>query len=423
MSRPHIEMTVAASVSPSGPRNRAREEGWLADSDGGVVAALTHERVRELLTDPRLRATFSGLPAQPGRRQRAVLRVDGAVAAEPRRRRSPALARPAFSHLTPRSVDRLRPFLREAAHRLIDGFAGRGHSDFVAEFADVYPSLGLCELIGVPGEDRDRFRGWANTIGLGFNPMVVASRIAEIDAALTSLLGYTAELAARRRVDPRDDLVTRAGAGRRRGGWSADEIHGAIAGLVFAGHETTRNQLGWTVAVLERPAVWDAAGPASRPSASVTRIGIRLMLRMLPHPPRKPIDHGGEHIPAGTTVFLSIWSADHDPTVFPRPEEIAPAANDTAPHLAFGHGAHHCLGAALARAELQDALLGLTERLEGLRSEPGAVWKAPIGINDPTRCRSFRSARRGARRWTRSGGGRSGDSARHPYASALAVAR
>ena len=66
----------------------------------------------------------------------------------------------------------------------------------MAEFADAYPSLGLCELIGVPAEDRDRFRGWANTIGLGFSPFDLATRIADVDAALTPLLDYTGELAA-----------------------------------------------------------------------------------------------------------------------------------------------------------------------------------------------------------------------------------
>jgi len=385
MSRPHIEIANLVA-DPLGTLNRAREEGWLADSDGGVVAALTHEQVRELLSDPRLRATFPaflrnlGVDSGPFYEWMALspLNRDGAD----HLRWRAVLSRT----FTPRSVERLRPFLREAAHRLIDGFAARGHCDFVAEFADVYPSLGLCELIGVPGEDRDRFRGWANTIGLGFNPMVVASRITEIDAALTSLLEYTAELAARRRVDPRDDLVTRMARAGDEEGWSADEIHGAIAGLVFAGHETTRNQLGWTVAVLaERPAVWEAVASGALAARDVIEevLRYRSAATSVGRTAAEPIDHAGEHIPAGTTVFLSLWSADHDPKAFPRPEEIAPAANDTAPHLAFGHGAHHCLGAALARAELQDGLTALTERLECPRLEPGAVWKAPIGINGP----------------------------------------
>src|SRR5262249_49294128 len=148
----------------------------------------------------------------------------------------------------------------------IDGFVGRGDCEFMAEFADAYPSLGLCELIGVPGADRDRFRGWANTIGLGFNPVELAARIADVDAALIALLEYTAELAEMRRKDPQDDLVTRIAQAAHEDGWSTDEARGFIAGLVFAGHETTKNQLGWLVAVLSGlPGVWDGvAADAAR---------------------------------------------------------------------------------------------------------------------------------------------------------------
>src|SRR5207247_4216489 len=133
----------------------------------------------------------------------------------------------------------LRPFLRRAAHELIDGFAPRGRCEFMAEFADAYPSLGLCELIGVPTDDRDRFRGWANTIGLGFSPLV-AMHIAAVDDALERLLAYTAALAAARRTEPRDDLVTRIAQGGAEDGWTDFEVSGAIAGLVSAGHETAK---------------------------------------------------------------------------------------------------------------------------------------------------------------------------------------
>ncbi len=385
MPRPYIE-TPHLVADPLGTFAQARQQGWLADTDSGAVAVLTHEGVRELLADARLRATFTVFLRSMGVASGAFydwmalspLNRDGADHVRWR-----ALVSRAF---TPRSVERLRPFLREAAHQLIDVFAPRGRCDFVAEFADAYPSLGLCELIGVPTADRDRFRGWANTIGLGFNPMVIASRITEIDAALTSLLAYTAELAARRRVEPRDDLVTRMAQAGDEAGWTDAEIHGAIAGLVFAGHETTKNQLGWTVAALsEQPAVWDGVASGTLAARDVVEevLRYRSAATSVGRTAAEPIDHAGEHIPAGTTVFLSLWSADHDPSVYPRPEQVAPAANDTAPHVAFGHGAHHCLGAALARAELQDALTALAERLECPRLEAGATWKPPLGINGP----------------------------------------
>jgi cytochrome P450 len=97
----------------------------------------------------------------------------------------------------------------------------------------------------------------------------------------------------------------------------------------------------------------------------------------------KDFEHAGEHIDAGSTLLLSLWSANHDPAVYRRPDELAPEENRTAPHLAFGHGAHHCLGAALARAELQEALAALSARLTCPKLAAGASWKPPIGITGP----------------------------------------
>jgi cytochrome P450 len=277
--------------------------------------------------------------------------------------------------------------LKEAAHELIDGFAARGRCEFVAEFADAYPSLGLCELIGVPKEDRDRFRGWANTIGLGFSHVSLATRIGEVDAALLQLLAYTGDLAAKRRAEPRDDLVSRiAKAADEEGGWSEAEVRGAIAGLVFAGHETTKNQLGLMVAALaERPDVWDAVASGALAVADVVEevLRHRSAATNVGRTTTETVEYGGERLEKGTRVLLSLWSADNDEAAYPKPKEIAPAENATMPHVAFGHGAHYCLGAALARAELQEALAALTSRLECPTVADGAVWRPPVGITGP----------------------------------------
>ncbi|MBX3026180.1 cytochrome P450 [bacterium] len=386
MSRPRITLPELLA-DPFATLAATRRRHWIADTDpDDAVVVVSHDRVRELLADPRLRASFVdflravGIERGPFHDWMALspLNRDGA---EHQRWRT--LLSRAF---TPRSVERLRPFLRAAAHTLIDGFAARGGCDVMAELADVFPSLGLCELIGVPVADRERFRGWANTIGLGFNPILIVDRIGEIDAALTALLAYTRELAARRRAEPRDDLVTRLAQAGDEAGWSDEEVHGSIAGLVFAGHETTKNQLGWTVAVLaERPALWDAVGTGALAARDVIEevLRYRSTVTSVGRAAAESFTHAGERIPAGATVFLSLWGADHDATVYPRPDEVAPAANAGVPHFAFGHGAHFCLGAALARAELQECLTALTERLECPRLEPGAVWKPPLGITGP----------------------------------------
>jgi len=387
MERTRMELTEFAA-DPFDALARARAAGWLGEIAEGGVLVLRHEDVRQLLGDPRLQANFTdflrtfGVTSGPFYDWMAISPLDRDGKDHLRWR---ALMARTF---TPRRVDAMRPFLHAAAHELVDGFAARGRCEFVSEFTDAYPSLGLCELIGVPTEDRDRFRGWANTIGLGFSPTEIASRIGEVDTALLQLVEYTAELAAKRRADPRDDLVTRIAVAGREDGWSDHEIHSFIAGLVFAGHETTKNQLGWMVAVLSaRPDLWDAVAAGSLPAADLVEevLRFRSAVTAVGRRVAEPIEHKGDRLEPGTQVLLSLWSADHDGAAYPRPDALDPVANAQVPHLAFGHGAHFCLGAALARAELCEALAVLSVRITCPKVVDGAVWKPPVGINGPDR--------------------------------------
>jgi cytochrome P450 len=386
MARARLQLEEFMS-DPFGTLARARAAGWLAEGDA-ATAVVRHEAVRELLADGRLRANFPDFLRAFGVSSGAFyewmsgspLNHDGA---EHQRWRSVM-----SKTFTPRRVEGIRPFLGQAAHELIDGFAVRGRCDFMAEFADLYPALGLCELIGVPRQDRDRFRGWADTVGLGFSPIDLTARIGEVDAALTQLLAYAGELAAARRAEPRDDLVTRIALAAAEDGWTDDAVRASIAGLVFAGHETTKNQLGWMVAVLaDHPDVWERVAAGTLPVAEVVEEALRFRSAVtgVGRTVSEPFEHRGERVEPGTQLFLSVWSADHDETVYPRPEALDPVAHAGLPHLAFGHGAHFCLGAALARAELQEALAALTARIGCPRLEEGAQWRPPVGINGPLR--------------------------------------
>lgn len=386
MARARLDF-AAMLADPIAELERARRTGWLGETELGAVGVLTYERARELLTDGRFKSGFvdfmrtMGVTSGPFFEWMAIspLNRDGADHARWRQ-----LMAKVF---TPRNVERLRPFLAAAAHELIDGFAARGRAEFMAEFADAYPSLGLSELIGVPAADRDRFRQWANTIGLGFSPVSMAAHIGEIEEALERLLEYAGALAATRRADPRDDLVTRiARAADEEGGWSDFEVRSFIAGLVFAGHETTKNQLGWMVALLaERPDVWDAVARGELTAAEVVEEVMRLRgaATNVGRTLSEPVEIAGEKLDGGTRVLFSLWSANRDETVYPAANELAPREHADVPHLGFGHGPHFCLGAALARAELQEALLALTARIGCPALEPGAVWKPPIGITGP----------------------------------------
>jgi cytochrome P450 len=394
MTRAQADMSQMLA-DPFGALRRLRDAGPVADLDMNHVGVTRHEEVRTLLADGRLHADFGdflrtfGVSSGPFFEWMAgsPLSRDGA---EHHRWRT-VMSRT----FTPRSVERLRAFLGTAAHELIDAFAARGACDFMAEFADAYPSLGLCELIGVPVEDRERFRGWANTIGLGFSPLV-SMHIAAVDEALTQLLAYAGELAAARRDAPRDDLVSRIAAAAAEDGWSDAEVRGSIAGLVFAGHETTKNQLGWMVSVLaDHPDIWDGVAGGALAAADVVEevLRYRSAVAGVGRTAAAAVDVDGQRLPSGQRVFLSVWSANHDERAFPHPERLDPAQSAAVPHLAFGHGAHHCLGAALARAELQEALVALTARLRCPTVSADAAWRPPVGINGPERLPLTFSAR------------------------------
>ena len=386
MTRTRFEMAELLA-DPHGALCRARGGTPVVQLELGAGGIMTHARVRGLLADGRLRGNLPeflrtfGVSSGPFYDWLTISALNREDAAHQCWRKLVART------FTPRSVERLRPFLRTAAHALIDGFAARGGCEIVAEFADLYPSLGLSELIGVPPRDRERFRGWANTIGLGFGPLV-AQHIDAVDAALTELLAYAGELAALRRTAPRDDLITRIAYAAQQGGWSDAEVEGTIALLVFAGHETTKNQLGSTIAIVaEHPHVWDALAAGTLTAAAVVEEALRRRgtVTFLGRRVTEPVALDGEMLAAGEEVYLSLWSANRDEAVYRRPDVFDPNRDADPPHLAFGHGPHYCIGAALARAELQEALLALTSRLCCPAIAADAVWRPPFGLHGPER--------------------------------------
>jgi cytochrome P450 len=380
-------LSIAELVAdPDAALLRAREAGPVGESEMGPIV-VGYEAVRTMLQDTRMRPNFPRLLEQRGVTSgpfydwmsRSPLNMEGE---EHRRWRQLLL-----KTFTPRSVEGLRPFLRSSAERLIDGFAELGRIEFVEEFARKLPSLGLCELIGVPAQDRERFSGWADIVGLGFNPVLVSARIHDVDQAIVQLLDYAKDLVAKRRQEPTDDLVSRLALAAPEQGVDPDTIHGTVAGLVFAGHETTKNQLGWLIAVLsEHPQEWerlardpgrvkDVIEEVLRFRSAATSIG-RLAL--------EDVELFGTRISKGQYLIASLWSANRDAAAFPNPQALDVDGNRNGAQIAFGGGAHHCLGAALARAELQESLLALTARLTCPKVEAGATFLPPVGINGPT---------------------------------------
>jgi cytochrome P450 len=379
-------MTPEFEADPASAIRAIRSESCLART---AVGALVVERaqVAALLGDPRLDSSLlpfvrlQGLTDGPVFEllSSALLSVDGQDHTRLRK-----LVSRAF---TPRSVERLRPAMRALAAELVDGFAGAGRCEFMAAFADRYPIQMICELLGVPREDHERFGEWANglTWVLSFE---LGAHLAEITAASEGLADYLDRFIDERRRSPQDDLVTgliQAEDGGDR--LSPIELRAMIGSLLFAGYDTTRNQLGialWLFA--EHPEQWRILG--ERPERSVA--AVEEVLRFLgtvavaPRVAREELVVGDYRIPAGMILTLSTAAANHDPAAYDAPERFDITV-EREPPLTFGGGPHYCLGANLARAEMQEALAILVRRLHDVRLDGDVGWRPRTGIFGPTR--------------------------------------
>jgi cytochrome P450 len=305
----------------------------------------------------------------------------------PHHERLKAPVRRAF---TPKAVEGLRPFVERITADCVASMRARladGEPvDIVADLAFPLPAIVIAELLGVPASDRDEFKTWSNQLativfGASSNPQQ-AERAAEGSARFAE---YFRGLIAHYEARPTDNLISAliAAADLADPPLSPTELVGACTLLLFGGHETTTNLIGnAALALLDHPddLRWLADHPES--------IGIaveelhrfdgssKLMVRIAAD------DHerGGEHISAGSTVFLGIAAANRDPAAFEQPDRLWLQRPDAAKHLGFGYGLHFCLGAPLARLESQVALAALAPLLVGVEAAyDGAVpWGATI---------------------------------------------
>ena len=258
-------------TDPDGVWRRARERHWLARTDVGVVA-LTHDAVSALSRNPALIGTGD-----------TYLRLQGvtsgvlydywtngllAVMSGERHHRLRKLMVSAFS---PRVVDQLRPRMRAIAGRLIEDFADAGSADLVPAFAHRYPLEVFAAVIGIPDAEVDLFAEWSTDLGLAFSIPVTAVQD-RVEAAITGLRTYVGGLVDRAKASPREDLVSRMVAAEDSGDrLTHDELVWQLLNLVFAGHNSTRGQLGYLLDAFGRqPRDWRqlAVNPDSHPTPS-----------------------------------------------------------------------------------------------------------------------------------------------------------
>lgn len=350
------------------------------------ATVIRHEPVHKLLADPRLISSIPHLVRAQGvtdgrlheMLSSSVIAIDG-----PDHTRLRRLVSRSF---TPRAAVRHRPTMRALVDDLIDGFAVRGRCEFVGDFADHYPVQVICEVLGVPREDHGDFARWGDALTFALSLELSAHR-EDVERASEALGDYVERLVADRRAHPRDDLVTELVQASEAGDrLSSTELFSMIGGLLFAGYDTTRNQLGQAmVAFCQHPDQWALLGqqPDLAPRAVDEVMRLVGAVSGVPRVALDELDVDGWAIPAGTLLFLSVASGNRDSSVYDDAMSFDITAERDA-HLSFGGGPHYCLGANLARTEMEEALALLARRLPELRLDGEPAWRLGTGISGPT---------------------------------------
>jgi cytochrome P450 len=370
---------------PYGLLRDARQQCPVVSAPLGV-AVLTYDHVRELLGDTRLRPAEFDLIQMQGVTAEPVIgfvsRIPQSLpAAEHARMRG--LVNRVF---TRRAADRARPVMRRHAEDLFATFAGRGACEFMSEFADHYPVAVMCDILGVPPEDHHRFAVWALAIGDVFSLEACRHEQAAATGYLR-LAEYIEEMIEVRRSTPADDLLSELLALEEQGDrLTRQELVTLVVTLLFAGHDTTRNQLGIGLHLFARhPEHWAALreDPDLIPSAVDEILRYRATVTIVPRITIEDVEVDGTVIPCGTLVLLSTGSANHDPVVGAGPDEFDPRAERPERHLTFGGGKHHCLGANLATVELQEAIAVLAPGMEDLSLAAEPDWRPAHSLFGP----------------------------------------
>jgi cytochrome P450 len=290
---------------------------------------------------------------------------------------------------TPRAADGHREFMRLLVTELVGGFAPAGKCEFMADFADHYPVQVIAHLMGVPRQDHPLFARWGDSLThlLSFE---LSMHRGEVEAAQAAMSEYLRDLVADRRRQPRDDLVSELIAARDGHDRLSDqELLSLLGGLLFAGYDTTRNQLAVAMVIFSaHPGEWErlADRPDLAPTVVEEVMRVGGVVAVVPRVTTRELEVDGWVIPRDSLVSLSLAGANHDPGVFPDPDRFDVDAHRPDGQLGFGGGAHHCLGASLARAEMQEALPILARNLRDLKVVGAPEWRSPLGgISGPLR--------------------------------------
>lgn len=282
---------------------------------------------------------------------------------------------------TPRAVRELGPRIQGLVDELLDAVAGKSRIDLISDFAFPLPVIVIAEMLGVPAEDRARFREWSDDIALSVNPLLNSKQIERVQQATEELFDYFEGIIEQRRQAPQNDMISALLAAEEEGDrLTHEELLSTLMLLLVAGNETTRNLIGnGMLALLKNPAQLQRL----RDRPELLDSAINELLRYdspVQIDSRNAIDDvkiGGKRIAAGQRILAIVGAANRDPQVFANPDELD-IGRDEVSHLSFGRGIHYCLGSPLAILEGRMAFTSLLERFSSIRLASDPVFKDQI---------------------------------------------
>jgi cytochrome P450 len=299
-------------------------------------------------------------------------------------RRQRKLVQHAFA---PKEADKLRPLMRQELEKMWDAVAADGQCEFVDAFAKPYPARMIAGVMGSPLEDAPQLGHWANLIQKQFDPVAIATMLPTLEQASSEFVDYVDDLIQKRKGDPKDDLITYLIQAEEGGDRLTEEEMGHLVSAVLVGGvDTTQAQLAHGIRLFaENPDQWqrlreDPEGLAGAAADEVLRyepitaLTARITL--------EDVEYRGIEFPTNTVVLACALTANHDPEAYAAPEDFDITADrGRAKPLTFGAGPHFCLGANLARAELQEAFAFLAPRMETLEPAGEPVYDTPLGVH------------------------------------------
>jgi cytochrome P450 len=287
---------------------------------------------------------------------------------------------------TPRKMRQLEPQVRGIVDRLLQGIADDPTPELMTSIAEPLPIQVIAELIGVPEERWSWVTDTSKVLRRVVDPFVPPDP-AEIDRTCTELAAYYSSLADERAAHPADDLLTDLVRGEAEGQINRTEVLSLLVIVLFAGHETTTGAIGNALVALGRnPEQRDLlrSQPDLWPNAVEELLRYDTVLQTDPRQAFEDITIAGQTIKAGQNLTVMLGAANRDPARFTDADQLRVDRNDPTP-ISFGHGIHHCIGAALARRELTVALPAITDALGPYEiDETHLEWKTSLAFRSPT---------------------------------------